>query len=379
MGNPRKKKEKAPLRQRQNAKRPLRSHMLWGGLTVAGLALCAVVIVFLSKGTSQSTISLKIGGQTVPSDVFYLLMQQNSSDVVSMYTSQGVSTAQDSFWSTEVDGKAPAQTLLDSTMQELRRLAAAYQLAQSCGFGLEDGLGGVTERMEAENAARQAKLEAGEHVYGLQSYTLQTYLSYETDWIASQYCSDAANPGMDISQSQLQEYYEEHLDKYQKYDDISFSYLKVDLSQLDDGQKQNIQTQMAQLAQDITQGGDLLQQAAAYSDLTPYLTHVDILSDQVASYSRAIGDVMELGWELQPGESTGLVELNGFLFLIQCTNRVEYDYQSFEQVQSTILSQMRKESYETLLQQTADSLTIEADLSDLETYIIEKMEVTNGR
>ena len=124
----------------------------------------------------------------------------------------------------------------------------------------------------------------------------------------------------------------------------------------------------------MTQGKELQQQAAAYHALTPYMTHVDILSDQVASYSRAIGDVMELGWDLQPGEDTGLVELNGYLFLVQCTSRVEYDYQPFEQVQSVILSQMRKERYETLLQQTADSLTIEADLTKLESFIIQEME-----
>lgn len=230
------------------------------------------------------------------------------------------------------------------------------------------------ERMEAENAQRRAKLEVGEHVYGLQSYTLQTYLPYETDWIASQYCSNADYPGMDISQSQLHEYYQEHLDQYQKYDDISFSYLKVDLNQLEDGQKQTIQTQADQLAQEIRKGEDLQQKAAAYNALSPYVTHADILSDQAASYSRSIGDVMELGWDLQPGEDTGLMELNGFLFLIQCTSRVEYDYQSFEQVQSVILSQMRRERYQDLLQQTADSLDIEADLPELETFIIKEME-----
>ena len=175
------------------------------------------------------------------------------------------------------------------------------------------------------------------------------------------------------------EYYQEHLDQYQKYDDISFSYLKVDLNQLDDSQKQAVQTQAAQLAQEMTQGKELQQQAEAYRALTPYITHVDILSDQVASYSRAIGDVMELGWDLQPGEDTGLVELNGYLFLVQCTSRVEYDYQPFEQVQSVILSQMRKERYETLLQQTADSLTIEADLTELESFIIQEMEDANGK
>ena len=88
---------------------------------------------------------------------------------------------------------------------------------------------------------------------------------------------------------------------------------------------------------------------------------------------------MELGWDLQPGEDTGLVELNGYLFLVQCTSRVEYDYQPFEQVQSVILSQMRKERYETLLQQTADSLTIEADLTKLESFIIQEMEDANGK
>ena len=378
MGNPPKKKEKARPHQRQHPQKP-RFPILWKLIAVAGLALCGMIVVLLVKRAPQSDISLKIGDQTVPSDVFCLVMQQNRSEVVSMYTSQGLSTAQTSFWRTEVEGKSPARALLDDTMQELQELAAAYQLAQSCGFGLDGGLGGVTERMETENALRSAKLEAGEHVYGLQSYTLQTYLSYETDWIASQYCSDAAYPGMDISQSQLYEYYQEHLDQYQKYDDISFSYLKVDLNQLDDDQKQVVQTQAAQLAQEMTQGKELQQQVAAYHALTPYMTHVDILSDQVASYSRAIGDVMELGWDLQPGEDTGLVELNGYLFLVQCTSRVEYDYQPFEQVQSVILSQMRKERYETLLQQTADSLTIEADLTELESFIIQEMEDANGK
>lgn len=374
MGNPRKKKKTAHSHQHPYPKRNPRAAMRWGLIGVIGLTICAIAFVFLFKKTVPSAVSLKIGGQTVPTDVFCLVMQQNRSDVVSMYTSQGLSTAQASFWRTEVDGKTPARALLEQTMQELQELAAAYQLAQSCGFGLDGGLGGVTERMEAENAQRSAKLEAGEHIYGLQSYTLQTYLSYETDWIASQYCSDAACPGMDISQSQLYEYYQAHLDQYQKYDDVSFTYLKVDLNQVDDSQKQTIQTQAAQLAQEIGQGEDLQQQAAAYSALAPYLTHVDILSDQVASYSQAIGDVMELGWDLQPGEDTGLIELNGYLFLIQCTDRVEYDYQSFEQVQSVILSQMRKESYETLLQQTAGSLTVEADLSELETFIVQEME-----
>lgn len=374
MGNPRQKKAKVSSPQRQHAKSKTRAPMVWGLIALAGVAICSAVFVIVSNANAQSTISLKIGGQTVPEDVFTLVMQEHSSDVVSLYTKQGLSTAQASFWSTETDGKTPAQTLLEDTMQDLKELAAAYQLAQQCGFGLDGGLGGVVERMEQENAQRQAKLEANEPVYGLQSYTLQTYLPYETDWIASQYCSNAGYPGMDISQSQLQQYYQEHLDQYQKYDDMSFSYLKIDLNQLDDTQQQTVRTQADQLAQEVSQGEDLQQRAAAYDALSPYLTHVDILSDQVASYSRAIGDVLEMGWELQPGESTDLIELNGVLFLIQCTDRVEYDYQSFEQVQSTILSRMRREAYETLLQQTADSLVVEADLSKLETFIIKEME-----
>lgn len=113
-------------------------------------------------------------------------------------------------WTQEHDGEIPYRWLAERTIAVLREHHAAYLIGVKAGLVDDDSYAGVVSRMEALNRHnRQAKAN-GEIVYGRTSYDIASYLDYELSALENTYTSDESNPGMALSDADVQEYYDAH-------------------------------------------------------------------------------------------------------------------------------------------------------------------------
>ena len=93
----------------------------------------------------------------------------------------------------------------------------------------------------------------------------------------------------------------------------------------------------------------------------------------MGSQSKTIGDVLELAAGLKKGECTQVIEQNGTLYLIQCTDRVEYDYLPLTEVKDNIEKNLREQRYNELIAEKAQNAVLEGDLDDVYAFTLENI------
>lgn len=331
--------------------------------TAAGaIVLIAAAIVWGVVQHTENTVSFHLGSQQVTTPIFKQVMEQQIGQVTLELQQKGYATGDQAFWTEEKDGQKPVELLKDRTMEQLRKLAAAYELAKEEGIEPEGGLGGVINRMEQENKDRAQKIQNGQVVYGLSNFSFSPYVEYELSWMESQYCVDLDNPNMQISDEERQRYYEENKQtQFQKNDDIALDYIRIDCADLDQQQIETRKAQLVELSGKISADNTLAQAAKQYPDLQDDVEQMDLASSEVSSYTRIIGDVLDYAADLTAGQATQVIDENGFLYLIQCTSRTVNDYMPMDQVVDNINKALREQRYQQLLEQKASELTFDGN------------------
>ena len=107
-------------------------------------------------------------------------------------------------------GKKPVEWLTKQTIDTLRFRHAAYLIAVSYGLVDDDSYTGIVKRMETLNANNRQKREAGQVIYGRSEYDIASYIDYEMTALKNDYVDDATKPGMNPSETEVQEFYDAH-------------------------------------------------------------------------------------------------------------------------------------------------------------------------
>lgn len=118
--------------------------------------------------------------------------------------------AQDADWTASYGGEKPVEWLTKQTIDTLRFRHAAYLIAVSYGLVDDDSYTGIVKRMETLNANNRQKREAGQVIYGRSEYDIASYIDYEMTALKNDYVDDATKPGMNPSETEVQEYYDAH-------------------------------------------------------------------------------------------------------------------------------------------------------------------------
>ena len=71
-----------------------------------------------------------------------------------------------------------------------------------------------------------------------------------------------------------------------------------------------------------------------------------------------IGDVLDIAINLERGQITQVLDQNGCLYLIQCNDRVNYDYITYEEVEHNIKKVLQEEHYNQIIENNAKNLEI---------------------
>lgn len=335
------------------------------------VVVAAAVVLYISQ-----IFDLKIGGDKIDKEEFVETMNRKVSKVTGEFTEKSNVTVDEEFWNTEIEGEIPSHILADRTIDELKKIKAVYLLAKEKGYIDKTTYKDLKKRWEDENKRRAEKISKGEPVYGLAEFTLDLYLEYEMDSLQKKYCDDIENEGMDITEEERKKFYEANKDKrYRKDDDITLEYIKVDCvgEGLHETETAELKKLLSDLYKRMEEGQSLAEEAGTVDELRPYVEQKEIPSGEAGVNSRMIGDVLEYAAELGKGEISQVIEENGCLYLIQCTDRTEYDYEPLSGLKDNINKELREKNYDALIEKRASELRVEGNMEHIYEFTEKQM------
>lgn len=342
-------------------------------ITIILLGIAAFVGMFLYR----SRFSLTINGSKIDKEEFLDAASQKKYETVSYFSGKTGGNVDAGFWEREIEGEFPYQILADAAVEQLKYTHAVYGLAKEKGYIEDDSYQGLLERWETENNLRKEKIAKGEAVYGLSEYTLEMYREYEMDTFQKQYCENLENEGMDITDAEREQYYKEHESSYQKEDDRILDYIMIPYTseEMSGEQTEELKQRLTAIYKKMDAEHSLAELAGADQEISAYLEHADVTADELRVYSRTISDVLEYAWELKAGESTAVIDEYGCLYLIECTDRIENEPSSLEEVKDNINKTLREERYDEIISKRAEEARIEGDMERI--YFFMKKHIDN--
>lgn len=330
------------------------------------ILLSIMVLAVLFFAINSSNLKISISGVKVDEDEYINTMNSKKYEITQYFISKYGAKITSDFWETEFNGEYPYKMLADSTMDELLVRHSIYQLAEEKGYVDSAEYKDFIKRLNNENKAREEKIKNGIPVYGLSNFTEDLYLEYETDQLQKTYIEDLNNEGMEISLEDATKYYDENKDSlFVKNDDFELSYVKVYYASLglSEDEVKVIKDRMIEVSKKIDDNNSLSALVENDEILKDYFTHESILSGELSAKAKSIGDVLDIAMDLNKGDVTQVIDENGCLYLVQCINRVEYDYIPYEEVRDNINKAIREERYDNIIASRVDSLEVNSDIN----------------
>ena len=325
--------------------------------------IAAIIVLFAQK----DSFSLKINDNEISKEEFLAAAAQKRYEVVSYFSEKGGGNVDAKFWEEAVGGELPYEKLTQEAIEELKYFYAVYDMAEEKGYVEDGSYSALIKRWEEENHFRKDKIEKGEAIYGLSEYPLDLYLEYEMDSIQKCYCDDLENEGMEVTEEDRKQYYESNLAFYQREDDRILDYVKIPYSEegMSDKQVQELKSCLTSIYKKMDKKHSLADLAESEQLVAPYLAHADVTSSELHNYSRSMSDVLEYAWDLKAGESTTVMDENGSLYLIECTDRCENGLTPIEEVKDNINKALREQRYDKMIEQRIAEASVDGDMEYL--------------
>lgn len=335
------------------------------------LAIMAALAAFFAYFAIKSPFSLTVDGKKISEQEFLAAAALRRYAVTSYFTEKTGGSVDAGFWEREMDGEIPYQKLAEEAIEELKYFHAVYGLAKEKGYIEDDTYEAFLARREAENAYRKEKIAKGEAVYGLSEYSLDLYREYEMDALQKSYCGDLENEGMDITDAQREQYYNENSGAYVQDDDRVLDYVKIPYEEMGMGEadKQEIKDMLVAVYKKMDRENSLADLAGQEEMIAPYFEHAEIAASDVSIYSRSIGDVLGYAWDLKKGESTAVLEEGGCLYLIECTDRKENKATDISEVKDHINKALREAHYDEIIAERARTAAVECDKKQIDAFM----------
>lgn len=320
-----------------------------------------------------NSFGLSIENKKISEEEYLSVMRDIKLEVANELSRKNQVNIDSDFWKTELNGEFPYKILAERTIDEIKQIHAVYELAKEHGYIDSVSYDDIKKRMNEENQIRSEKIEKGEAVYGLSSFTYNVFLEYEMDSLQKQYCEDLSNPGMEVTEDECKAYYDENKDTmFTMYDDFTIQYIRVPYDgYLTEEEKNQIYSQMTALY--AASNNNIGDKISDYPELAEYYGEEEILSDEADYMSRTIGDVMDIGYSLNAGEKSTVIDQNGYLFLVQCISKTENDYKPYEDVKANIEKILREEHYDQIVEEKAEFLQVDCNYEDIYSFTLENI------
>lgn len=334
------------------------------------LSVIVVLAVFFFVNNNRN-LKITISDVKVYEDEYINAMNSKKYEITQYFITKYGAKITSDFWETEFDGEYPYKMLADSTMDELLVRHSIYQLAKEKGYVDSAEYKDFINRLNNENKAREENVKNGIPVYGLSKFTEELYLEYETDQLQKAYCNDLNNEAMEISLEDATRYYDENKDSlFVKNDDFELVYVKVYYTSLglSEAEVKEIKDRMIEVSKNINDNNSLSALVENDEILKGYFAHESILSAELSAKAKIMGDVLDIAMDLNKGDVTQVIDENGCLYLVQCINRVNYDYIPYEEVRDNINKVLREERYDNIIASRVNSLEVNSDINKVYSF-----------
>lgn len=335
-----------------------------------GIIFIGAISIMLGMNRSDK-IGLTIGTEEILKEEFLEAMSNEKYAVTQYFHDKYGAEVDKDFWLKDFEGESPYEMLADRTVVALTAAYAVYEIAKEQGHLDTIGYKDLLERFELENKTRETKIKNAEPVYGLAQYTLDLYKEYEMDTLEKLYTNELNNEGMDISEEESKQYYENHKERlYVKNDDIELEFIRLYYGILDveESEIKTYTDDLQSLYKEMSDTATIGELVNQYESLKPFYEQMKIESTEFSARGREIGDVLELAMELESGESTHVIDQNNSLYLIHCIDRVHHDFLTYDEVEDNILKVLREQNYDEIVAKRAEELSINNDSEKLYSF-----------
>jgi hypothetical protein len=302
-----------------------------------------------------------VAGFRISQEEYRRAMYEARNDVLSDHAAAGISLTD---WSAETALGDPIMLTMDRALEILAEHYAVSTLACERGYLADAGFEAMKRDMEEINRKRREALDSGGVVTGFVSFTMDDYISYRASGIRLQFCNDPANPENEVTREEIRQRYEADREGlYRQPDSVELEFLALT------GDAEDLQ-ELRSLA---LEKGSIAAALEEMPQLREYYQEISVTPENYSLYARSHGDILAYAQDLDTGDISEVIALEGWQCLIRCRQRTVHQYVPLEDVESIVIQSIRESRYDALIAERMKNIQIRGDLERLYRFTAEQL------
>lgn len=336
----------------QKKAHPTKKKLYW--ITVPVLVIAVLAVLLLFRCLTAPKTALQINGLELPLDQYQEELSAAVPEVYRHFEQQYGISVQDEpgFWNSTYGGENPVEYAHQVVIDKWRRYQVILQEAKDNGLIEDISWDGLQALWQQENQTRKEKLEAGEIVYGPQSFSWDGFLDVTIMGFFDDLTQIYATSQFRLADDAMRQIYEKEKDEKYTYDDtITINIIRIPYNLDNMEEKSRI---VFEIQKFIQEGGTMEQAASQYG--IP-LESTQFLAENAYEDNRKDGVIRSVALELSPGQISDVIHDSSrrCFAIAACTQRIPQGYIPLEDVKEDIQRAYSQECLtlriETLIQQ----------------------------
>ena len=325
-----------------------------------------VSMLLLPVTGSAQEVWLRISGEMVIKDEFIFFMMSQKALCSSYFSTKYQAEMGPGFWKGSYGGEVPLEYLKEKTLDELTRFKVHLVLAREQGLIVNTGFENLLKGFREENNKRKQKKEAGEVIYGPDSFTFQTWFSY---WYSSLITESSKTWALQNppDRDSLEEFYKKNPEDFIVPGEIGLSLVYLPYENEDTREK------ALKSAGEILRDPDGSDPCSDTGVECEDLLVPDHLNIEAEDY---LVELIERAGNLVPGEAAGPVPdpWNKRYVIAVCTSRTKAGEPAFREVENEVRKRYSEWDFKRYIDEQASISIIEVLNENLDEKILEILE-----
>ncbi|MEC0370103.1 peptidyl-prolyl cis-trans isomerase [Paenibacillus chibensis] len=359
-----------------------RMKYVWAVAGCLVLSVCASAVLAKEKRMPEDTVTgsseaiATVDGMPIAMPEFEKAARRNMSGVLSYFHEKYGAAQTSGFWKSSFGGEVPLAVLKQKALDDAVRTKIRQRIAADEGVLGDISYSGFLRGLEQENARRAKAAANHEVIYGPIQYNEDTYFEYVmTNATTAVKRGMLADLRSHAEEQTLKAFYEQH--KRELYQtpgsarvlSLSASFLNAD-QEVDPAQKKKAAARLREAEAKLKQGATFEEIARIYADRGA----AQELSFNLANdRQNARSPVAQTAARMKAGETSGIVEENGSLYLLKCTEKVEPGsaFSKYEDMKDQVEQDTIDWQYEERIRQKLAAAEIKVDESLYEAWNVQ--------
>lgn len=335
------------------------------------LSICTTAAWVKEKlQTDEQTYSViaTVDGIPITLPEFSKAVQRNKSGILNYFHEKYGAEQTSAFWTTAFGGEVPLDALKKKALDESVRIKVRQWIAKDQGVLKDISYQGFVKQLQQENARRAKAVASRQVIYGPVRYTEDTYFEYimtnaTTAVKSKMQLDDKSKP----DERALKAFYESHKDELYQTPGV-VKVLSMSISFLDSGRNAD-PSKKVQAKKQLQEASAKLESGASFNDLANTYSDQEAQQELVFNLGNfrhnSRSPVARAAEKMSPGETSGIIEENGSLYLIKCTEKTEPGsmYAPYAEIKEQVLKDYIDSEYEAWVRKKMDQALVEVNES----------------